>query len=185
MLKLGKISQETLTSALEAQETSGGSRRLGSLLVEMGAITMAMQDAALLYQTCEALYDLCTWQVGYFQFDAQEVPERSGISIQVDTLLEEVDRRALAGERTSRSRSAPATTRLRGCCEITPDKMELLAPVQELRSAHRRIHAAPGPGRPRRGASAAASGSAGLRRGRARGARRRRRIALTAALPSG
>jgi len=87
MLKLGKISQDTLTSALEAQETSGGARRLGSILVEMGSITSADQDAALLYQTCEALYDLCTWQVGYFQFDAQETPERSGISIQVDTLL--------------------------------------------------------------------------------------------------
>jgi hypothetical protein len=127
MLKLGKITQETLTSALEAQETSGGSRRLGSLLVEMGAITTADQDAALLYQTCEALYDLCTWQVGYFQFDAQEVPERSGISIQVDTLLEEVDRRALAGERTRQESLRPGNdSPLRGRREITPDKMELL-----------------------------------------------------------
>jgi len=82
MMKLGKISQDTLTTALEVQETSGGSRRLGSILVEMGAITTADQDAAILYQSCEALYDLCTWQVGYFQFDAQEIPERSGISIQ-------------------------------------------------------------------------------------------------------
>jgi hypothetical protein len=126
MLKLGKITQETLTAALEAQETSGGSRRLGSLLVEMGAITTADQDAALLYQTCEALYDLCTWQVGYFQFDAQEVPERSGISIQVDTLLEEVDRRALAGERTRQESIRSSDSPLRGRREITPDKMELL-----------------------------------------------------------
>ncbi|HXF59681.1 MAG TPA: DUF4388 domain-containing protein [Candidatus Saccharimonadales bacterium] len=126
MLKLGKITQETLTTALEAQETSGGSRRLGSLLVEMGAITPADQDAALLYQTCEALYDLCTWQVGYFQFDAQEVPERSGISIQVDTLLEEVDRRALAGERTRQESIRSNDSPLRGRREITPDKMELL-----------------------------------------------------------
>src|SRR6185312_15063865 len=125
MMKLGKISQDTLTTALEAQETAGGSRRLGSILVEMGAITSAEQSAAVVYQTCEALYDLCTWQVGYFQFDAQEVPERSGISIQVDTLLEEVDRRAVAGERT-RQESLRADSPLRGRREITPDKMELL-----------------------------------------------------------
>jgi hypothetical protein len=127
MLKLGKISQDTLTSALEAQETSGGSRRLGSILVEMGAITPADQDAAILYQSCEALYDLCTWQVGYFQFDAQETPERSGISIQVDTLLEEVDRRAQAGERArAESIRPPTDSPLRGRREITPDKLELL-----------------------------------------------------------
>jgi hypothetical protein len=127
MMKLGKISQDTLTSALEAQETSGGSRRLGSILVEMGSITSSDQDAALLYQTSEALYDLCTWQVGYFQFDAQETPERSGISILVDTLLEEVDRRALAGERTRAESIRPvADSPLRGRREITPDKLELL-----------------------------------------------------------
>ena len=127
MLKLGKISQETLTMALEAQETTGGSRRLGSILVEMGAITLADQDAALLYQTCEALYDLCTWQVGYFQFDAQDTPERSGISIQVETLLEEVERRARAGERARQESIRPNTdSPLRSRREITPDKMELL-----------------------------------------------------------
>lgn len=127
MMKLGKISQDTLNSALESQETAGGSRRLGAILVDMGAITSTDQDAAILYQTCEALYDLCTWQVGYFQFDAQETPERSGISIQVDTLLEEVDRRALAGERTRAESIRPAAdSPLRGRREITPDKLELL-----------------------------------------------------------
>ena len=105
MLKLGKISQEVLARALAAQKTSGGARRLGSILVEMKAITNKDQDQALLYQTCEALYDLCTWQVGYFQFDAQEAPDTSGISIQVDTLLEEVDRRAVAGSARKRNRS--------------------------------------------------------------------------------
>lgn len=126
LLKLGKISQETLTAALEAQEMSGGSRRLGVILVEMEAISDADQDAAVLYQTCEALYDLCTWQVGYFQFDAQEVPEQTAIAIPVDTLLEEVDRRAKAGERTRSESLRPAESPLRGRRELTPDKMELL-----------------------------------------------------------
>jgi uncharacterized protein DUF4388 len=127
MMKLGKISQDTLTTALEAQETAGGSRRLGSILVEMGAITSAEQSAAVVYQTCEALYDLCTWQVGYFQFDAQETPEPTGIEIPVETILEEVDRRAAAGERARKESIRPTgESPLRGRREITPDKMELL-----------------------------------------------------------
>ncbi len=126
MLKMGKISQETLNRALATQKASGASRRLGSILVEMGAITGKDQDGALLYQTSEALYDLCTWRVGYFQFDIEEEPERSGISIQVDTLLEEVDRRAVAGERARAESIRPEQPVLRGRREITPDKMELL-----------------------------------------------------------
>jgi hypothetical protein len=134
LLKLGKITQDTLTSALEAQETTGGSRRLGAILVEMGAITGADQDSAILYQSCEALYDLCTWQVGYFQFDAQDIPERSGIFIQVDTLLEEVDRRAVAGERARMESMRPSNdSPLRGRREITPDKMELLRLTRSFR----------------------------------------------------
>jgi hypothetical protein len=137
LLKLGKISQETLAMALEAQETTGGSRRLGAILVEMGSIAPADQDAAVLYQTCEALYDLCTWQVGYFQFDMQELPERSGISIQVDTLLEEVDRRAAHGERTRlesvRTPTAGGDHPLRSRREITPDKLELLRLTKSFR----------------------------------------------------
>jgi hypothetical protein len=134
MMKLGKISQDTLTTALEAQETAGGSRRLGSILVDMGAITSADQNAAVLYQTCEALYDLCTWQVGYFQFDAQETPEPTGISIQVETLLEEVERRAQAGERTRMESIRPIPeSPLRGRREITPDKMELLRLTRSFR----------------------------------------------------
>jgi len=126
MLKLGKITQDTLNKALAGQKASGGTRRLGSLLVEMGAITLKDQDAALLYQTSEAVYDLCTWKVGYFQFDIDEDPDRSGISIQVDTLLEEVDRRAMAGERTRAESYPPMQPVLRGRREITPDKQELL-----------------------------------------------------------
>ncbi|HYR51601.1 MAG TPA: DUF4388 domain-containing protein [Candidatus Dormibacteraeota bacterium] len=126
MLKLGKISQEILAKALAAQKTSARARRLGSILVEMGAITNKDQDEALLYQTCEAVYDLCTWQVGYFQFDLEETPDSSGISIQVDTLLEEVDRRAVAGARARAESIRPEQPILRGRREITPDKMELL-----------------------------------------------------------
>jgi len=136
MMKLGKISQDTLTTALEAQETAGGSRRLGAILVDMGAITGADQDGAVLYQTCEALYDLCTWQVGYFQFDAQETPDHTGIAIQVDTLLEEVDRRAQAGERHRMEsiRNVPESP-LRVRRELTPDKLEL---IRLTRSFHLR-----------------------------------------------
>ena len=55
------------------------------------------------------------------------MPERSGIAIQVDTILEEVDRRAAAGERARQeSMRSSGDSPLRARREITPDKMELL-----------------------------------------------------------
>ena len=90
-------------------------------------ITKADQDEALLYQTCEALYDLCTWQVGFFQFDAHLTPESTGIAVPVPTLLEEVARRAKAEEHTRRQSLAHASdSPLRARRDLTPDKLELL-----------------------------------------------------------
>ncbi len=127
LIKLGKISHQDLTAALEAQKADGASGRLGAILVEMGRVAKADQDEALLYQTCEALYDLCTWQVGFFQFDAHVTPEATGIAIPVRMILEEVARRAKAEEHTRREslqemRDSPLRVRR----DLTPDKLELL-----------------------------------------------------------
>ena len=136
LLKLGKISHENLAAALDAQRQDGASRRLGVILVEMGMIDREDQDEAVLYQTCEALYDLCTWQVGFFQFDTQVTPEETGIAIPVPTMLEEVERRAHAGERT-RLASLPSVNEspLRDRRELTPDKLEL---IRLTRSFHQK-----------------------------------------------
>jgi len=127
LVKLGKISHQDLTAALDAQRTDGASGRLGSILVNAGVIAKADQDEALLYQTCEALYDLCTWQVGFFQFDTLLTPEATGIAIPVPTLLEEVSRRAKAEEHTRRQSLPQAPdSPLRARRDLTPDKLELL-----------------------------------------------------------
>src|SRR5258705_7698020 len=58
MMKLGKISQHTLAAAVQAHETSGGSPRLGAVLVERGPLTPAAHAAAPLYAPCEAPFVL-------------------------------------------------------------------------------------------------------------------------------
>jgi uncharacterized protein DUF4388 len=127
LLKLGKISKEDLEAALGSQEICDGTRRLGSILIEMGKISKADQDDAILYQTAEAIYDLCTWQVGYFQYDPQAKPDQTGVVLPVGTLLEEVRRRARAEDRARREAlPSPDAAPLRARREITPDRRELL-----------------------------------------------------------
>lgn len=127
LMKRGKVTLADLETALETQEHSRGALRLGKILIDMGKITRADQDEAIVYQTTEAVYDLCTWSVGYFQFDSHLIPDSIGVDLPIHTVLEEVRRREQAGERARRvgleeSDQGPLHERR----ALTPDKLELL-----------------------------------------------------------
>jgi hypothetical protein len=127
LMKRGKVTLADLETALETQEHSGGAFRLGRILIDMGKITRADQDEAIVYQTTEAVYDLCTWRVGYFQFDSNLTPDSIGVDLPIHTVLEEVRRREQAGERARRvgleeEHQGPLHERR----ALTPDKLELL-----------------------------------------------------------
>ncbi len=127
LLKLGRITRGELDAALEKQEHVGGVQRLGGILIEMGKITKADQDAAIVYQASEAVYDLCTWRVGYFQFDQHLTPEEKGVVLPIHAVLEEVQRRAKADERARREGvSEPEGGPLHARRALTPDRLELV-----------------------------------------------------------
>jgi hypothetical protein len=126
LLKCGLITTSDLEAALDTQEHSGGALRLGQILIEMGKITKVEQHEALFYQTAEAVYDLCTWRVGYFQFDQTQTPDDTGIELPIHTVLEEAQRRATAGERARREGRQESDGPLHERRALTPDKVELL-----------------------------------------------------------
>ena len=126
LLKRGIITSTDLAVALETQEHAQGAARLGQILIEQGAITRAEQDEALLYQTAEAVYDLCTWRVGYFQLDQAAAPEETGVSLSIPAVLEEALRRAAADEQSRRDGLAGGESTLRERRALTPDKLELI-----------------------------------------------------------
>ncbi|HEY7728248.1 MAG TPA: DUF4388 domain-containing protein [Candidatus Eisenbacteria bacterium] len=127
LMKRGKVTLADLETALETQEHSRGALRLGRILIDMGKITRADQDDAIVYQTTEAVYDLCTWSVGYFQFDSNLAPDSIGVELPIHTVLEEVRRREKAGEQARRvgiggDPEGPLHERR----ALTPDKLELI-----------------------------------------------------------
>ncbi len=94
LVKNGKLTQEQLNRAIEAQAKQRD-KRLGELLIEQGAITREDLEHFMRIQIEEAVYFLFTWTQGTFNFEADVVPERQDVlvSINPQSLLLEGARR--------------------------------------------------------------------------------------------
>jgi hypothetical protein len=76
------ISEATLTEALERQQWSGEDRRLGAVLIEMGALREEDVREVVRYQVASMLAEVDQWRDGFFRFDAMNIP--AGGEIEVD-----------------------------------------------------------------------------------------------------
>jgi tetratricopeptide (TPR) repeat protein len=94
LVKSGKISQEQLDRAIQAQARRRD-KRLGELLIEQGSITREDLEHFMRVQIEEAVYFLFTWTQGTFNFEADVVPEQQDmlLSINPQSLLLEGARR--------------------------------------------------------------------------------------------
>ena len=68
LVRKGLISEATLQQALKIQKHRLPWRLLGSLLVDMGAITKNQLDAAIREHIEVVIGELLTWDSGYFKF---------------------------------------------------------------------------------------------------------------------
>jgi len=77
----GLVQEQVLVNALELQHASGEEKRLGTVLVEMGAVTLEQVEDAVRYQTGVVLTELCQWRDGYFRLEAFEIPSHGEIAV--------------------------------------------------------------------------------------------------------
>jgi uncharacterized protein DUF4388/tetratricopeptide repeat protein len=95
LVRAGKITGEALDRARGLQ-TSGDGRRLGDILVALGAISRRELDRQLKAQVEEAVFELLGWTEGYFRFE-EGVPGHSAVEAPVrfptEALLMEAARR--------------------------------------------------------------------------------------------
>ena len=78
LIHYGKITEEQLQAAMEAQRTEGQSpeqpkpekRRLGQVLVDSGVLTESEVIEILEIRTLDIIYDLFIWNTGTFEFSA-------------------------------------------------------------------------------------------------------------------
>lgn len=95
LLRAGKIHQEDLTRARALQE-AGDARRLGEILVSIGAISPRDVERQARAQIEEVVFTVLGWSEGHFVFEdvpPEDIPGETGIRISTESLLLEAARR--------------------------------------------------------------------------------------------
>ena len=96
LLRAGKISESDLTRGRMMKEDKGDPRRLGEILVSLGAITQRELERQVRFQVEEVIFELMSWREGYFSFEeraAVDPPAEATIRIATESLLMEGARR--------------------------------------------------------------------------------------------
>lgn len=93
-MRAGKLTEEDLARARAMQE-SGDSRRLGDILVDIGAVGRRELDRLMRTQIEEVIFELTSWSEGYFSFEegSGNCPAEALVRIRTEALLMEAARR--------------------------------------------------------------------------------------------
>lgn len=100
LVSRGLVDQGTLKRGLELQHHAREERRLGTILIEMGAISQETLDTVIRGQVSAVVRELSQWREGFFRFDAMEVEEHGEVEVDTRELLLEhgVDAESLSRE---------------------------------------------------------------------------------------
>lgn len=81
------IDEPTLRKALTRQHRSHEERRLGRILVEMGALSPSDLDRVVQHQVEKVVAELFTWREGYFKFEPMEIPDCGEVEVDAREFL--------------------------------------------------------------------------------------------------
>ncbi|MGV8039187.1 MAG: DUF4388 domain-containing protein [Thermoanaerobaculaceae bacterium] len=75
------VDEATLRKALVKQHHSREERRLGRILVEMGALKPEDLENVVQHQIERVLVELFSWREGFFKFEALDIPDRGEVEV--------------------------------------------------------------------------------------------------------
>src|SRR5882672_4238004 len=84
LLRTGKIGEADLERARDMQERQGDGRRLGEILVSLGALTPRELERQVRFQIEEVVFEVMSWREGYFSFSEgtpTELPTDAAVRI--------------------------------------------------------------------------------------------------------
>ena len=137
LIRTGKITEADLERARDMQQRQGDKRRLGEILVSLGAITARELQRQIRFQIEEVAFEIMSWQEGYFSFSEGELtdtPADALVRIPVEALMMEGARRIDEWSRIEKRiphlgvvpMLAPAATE-GGDLDLLPAEWEVLA----------------------------------------------------------
>src|SRR5205814_320093 len=148
LLRTGKITDADLERGRDMQERQGDKRRIGEILVALGAITPRELERQIRFQVEEVVFELMSWREGYFSFtegQLTDVTKEATVRIPTEALLMEGARRIDEWSRIEgRIRHLGVVPTLaapgegdQGALDLLPPEWAALAMVDELRRALR------------------------------------------------
>src|SRR5881296_332863 len=96
LLRTGKITEADLERARDMQQRQGDKRRLGEILVSLGALTPRELQRQVRFQIEEVVFEVMGWREGYFSFTEgalSDVATETAVRIPTEALLMEGARR--------------------------------------------------------------------------------------------
>src|SRR2546426_8055771 len=96
LLRTGKITEADLERGRDMQQRQGDQRRLGEILVSLGAITPRELQRQIRFQIEEVVFELMSWRGGYFSFTEgtlTDLPTDATVRIPTEALLMDGARR--------------------------------------------------------------------------------------------
>src|SRR5216117_3838159 len=138
LLRTGKITEADLARARDMQERQGDGRRLGEILVSLGALTPREVERQVRFQIEEVVFEVMSWREGFFSFSEEPVtgvPAETAVRISTEALLMEGARRIDEWSRIEKHvphlgvvpQLAPAPERGEGALDLLPPEWEVLA----------------------------------------------------------
>jgi hypothetical protein len=136
LLREGKLTERDLDRALEMQREDPG-QRLGAILVELGSVDPGEVERQLRLQIEETIFDLLSWNEGYFRFEEVGQTPASPVRVRVDSLLMEAARRldewTRLGARIPSGEAVPVLTAggngAHGLVDLRPEEWEILVEI--------------------------------------------------------
>src|SRR2546427_40495 len=152
LLRTGKITEADLERARDMQQRQGDSRRLGEILVSLGALTRRELQRQVRFQIEEVVFEVMSWREGYFSFTEgplSDVATETAVRIPTEALLMQGARRIDEWPRIE-SRVphlgivavfAPADEGAPGDLDLLPPEWEVLATIDGARDIRAIAHA--------------------------------------------
>src|SRR5207244_147012 len=144
LLRTGKITEADLARARDMQERQGDGRRLGEILVSLGALTPRELERQVRFQIEEVVFEVMSWREGYFSFSEgtpTELPTDAVVRIPTEALLMEGARRIDEWSRIEGRiphlgvvpMLAPPQEASEGELDLLPPEWEMLAMINGVR----------------------------------------------------
>ncbi len=146
LVRVGKITAEQLHQG-RSMQSGGDTRRLGDILVSIGALSRRELERQLKAQIEEAVFDLLGWTEGYFRFEegspcqaAVEAPVRSPTEALLMEGARRLDEWSRIGSTVSHLGLVPRLPDQNGAAppplDLIPFEWEVLAAVDGQRDVH-------------------------------------------------